>query len=60
MIFEWDKTKNSKNIEKHKIDFEDIKNLFKCPIIEKEDKRKDYGEKRYIIIGWLTRFKPCH
>ncbi len=51
MEFEWDENKNSQNIAKHFIDFEDIKPVFGKKMIVKEDKRKNYGEKRFIGIG---------
>lgn len=52
MQFEWDKNKNKTNLQKHGIDFEDAKRVFddqQNKIIA--DKRKDYGEKRWKIIG---------
>ena len=52
MNFEWDENKNKSNQEKHEIDFNDAKDVFEDPkSIETEDTRKEYGEKRFIIIG---------
>jgi uncharacterized DUF497 family protein len=51
MLFEWDDKKRFLNFEKHKIDFADAIQLFKNPYLTKEDKRKDYGEKRWIALG---------
>ena len=51
--FDWDENKNKQNITKHGIDFKDIPNVFNNPILIKEDKREDYGEKRFIGIGKL-------
>lgn len=56
MEFEWDEIKNSKNIEKHSLDFIDVVSAFKYPIIKKENTKKDYGEKRWIAIGQLKNF----
>jgi len=39
------------NLDKHNIDFADVIHLFKNPYLTKEDKRKDYGEKRWIALG---------
>jgi len=50
MKFEWDENKNSKNKEKHKIDFEEAKTIFDDPdAIELEASRN--GEYRIIRIG---------
>jgi len=39
MKFDWDPKKNHTNIEKHSIDFEDLKPLFRSeqPYLDKED-----------------------
>ena len=52
MTFEWDKTKNDDNIEKHNISFEMAQEAFfdkKRIIIE--DKKHSKREKRYFCIG---------
>ncbi len=49
--FEWDEDKRIANIRKHGIDFLDMANLFKHPILEKIDNREDYGEERIIALG---------
>jgi len=54
MEFEWDTNKNAKNIEKHGIDFADAALIFDYPVLEYEDHRKDYGEKRFCAIGILN------
>jgi len=56
MEFEWDEAKNKSNIEKHGIDFNDVRQVFDKPVIAKEDERFDYGEKRIIAIGLLLEF----
>ncbi len=57
MDFEQDENKNKSNQEKHGIDFNDAKEVFKDKgRINLEDNRKDYSEKRWITIGKM--FKP--
>ena len=52
MQFEWDRSKNEKNILKHGIDFRAAARVFDDPrFIVNEDDRHDYGETRYQIIG---------
>ena len=52
MDFEWDKNKNEINIDKHSIDFKDALKIFEDKYqISSLDKRKDYGEIRWKIIG---------
>ena len=54
MRFEWDEKKNQLNIEKHGLDFEDAKELFKHQLWKFEDNRLDYGEKRMVGFGYLN------
>jgi uncharacterized protein len=51
MQFNWDINKNLSNIRKHGIDFFDVIEIFRSPYNVIEDKRLDYGEKRWIAIG---------
>lgn len=53
MEFEWDEDKRRANYEKHGLDFRDAETIFQGHTISKEDKRKDYGEKRWITMGKL-------
>lgn len=53
MRFEWDKSKNKRNIQNHKIDFEDVHAVFDGPMIIQLDNRQDYGEDRWIGAGFL-------
>lgn len=50
MSFEWDPDKNNANIIKHKISFEDAKDIFSGYVMETEDPRA-YGEPRLWAIG---------
>lgn len=53
MLIEWDESKNQRNLERHGLDFCDTETVFLGPIIEYEDTRRDYGEKRWIALGLL-------
>jgi uncharacterized DUF497 family protein len=51
--FEWDEEKNAINIRKHKIDFADVPSVFDGPMLIELDEHEDYGEDRWIGIGFL-------
>jgi uncharacterized DUF497 family protein len=53
MTYSWDEAKNKINIKKHGIDFQDAVQLFEYPMITCIDNRKDYGEERWVGIGFL-------
>jgi hypothetical protein len=53
MQFEWDEAKNLANIRNHRIDFEDVLEMFDRPMLIEPDERFDYGEDRWIGIGFL-------
>ncbi|MEI1376337.1 BrnT family toxin [Nostoc sp. UHCC 0926] len=53
MQFEWDETKNLENIRKHRIDFADVPGMFDNSMLIELDERFDYGEDRWIGIGFL-------
>jgi len=53
MKFEWDDRKNDANIRKHKIDFQDVVDMFNHPMLTCLDTRWDYGEDRWIGVGLL-------
>ena len=53
MRFEWNETKRLANIEKHGIDFADVRPLFDGDVFTIEDQRFDYNETRYITFGRL-------
>ncbi|MFN5969300.1 MAG: BrnT family toxin [Microcystis sp.] len=55
MEIEWDNNKAAANLIKHKIDFEDAKNIFlDTNCLEREDKR-DYNETRIQVIGIVNQ-----
>ncbi|MGH6902296.1 MAG: BrnT family toxin [Geminicoccaceae bacterium] len=50
-MFERDEDKNRKNLEKHGIAFEDVLPVFASrAALTLEDRRRDYGEARHIIL----------
>jgi uncharacterized protein len=50
-MFEWDESKNQQNLDKHGIAFEDVLSVFaNREALALEDKRRDYGEPRYIVL----------
>lgn len=51
MVVEWDETKRLSNLERHGVDFQDAALVFLNPVLEAEDKRGDYGEKRFRALG---------
>ncbi|WP_234477023.1 BrnT family toxin [Paraburkholderia nemoris] len=52
--FEWDELKNQINIRKHGIDFRDAVDVFDHPVLTAIDQREDYGEERWIALGWMA------
>ncbi len=53
MRFEWDEAKNIENIRKQRIDFADVPKMFDRPMLVELDERVDYGEERWLGIGFL-------
>jgi uncharacterized protein len=53
-VFEWDEQKRRHNLVEHRVDFLDVLAVFEDPDrIEFEDVRKDYGERRMVILCTL-------
>ncbi|CAE6769767.1 hypothetical protein R69888_03801 [Paraburkholderia haematera] len=52
--FEWDEVKNQINIHKHGIDFRDAVDVFDHPVLTAIDQREDYGEDRWVALGWMA------
>ena len=50
-MFDWDETKNARNIAKHGISFEMARRIFDGPVLTAIDQRADYGERREVSIG---------
>ncbi len=53
MQFEWDDSKNERNIATHGIDFGDVEAMFGYLLLTSLDERFDYGEDRWVSIGML-------
>ncbi|PYB85512.1 BrnT family toxin [Pseudomonas soli] len=54
MRFEWDEEKNQLNIRKHGIDFNDVLEMFRQPMLALRDERFEYPEARWIGMGWIN------
>jgi len=52
MRFDWNERKREANIRKHGLDFLDAKEMFDGPMLIRLDTRVDYGEDRWIGIGF--------
>lgn len=52
--FEWDEEKNQLNIRKHGIDFNDVLEMFRQPMLALRDERFEYPEARWIGMGWIN------
>ena len=53
MKFEWDSNKNALNIQERGIDFSDAYEMFENDLFVIPDNRKNYGENRFIGIGYI-------
>ena len=53
MKFAWDEAKNAINRQKHGIDFSDVATIFEKPMVTFLGQRKEYGEDRWVGIGWV-------
>lgn len=51
MRFAWDRKKSAENLRDRGFDFEFATLVFEGPTLEREDSRRDYGEKRVVAIG---------
>lgn len=49
--FEWDPRKESRNVDKHHIDFTTASLIWDGPVYERPDNRRDYGEARTVAFG---------
>jgi uncharacterized protein len=51
MRFTWDPEKNRRNVALHGIAFETAIRIFEGSVVEREDRRENYGEIRVYAIG---------
>jgi uncharacterized protein len=49
--FHWDQRKSTRNFRERGFDFEFATLIFESPTLERNDTRRDYGERRVIAIG---------
>ena len=56
MAIEFDPVKDADNRRKHGLPFRAAQLLFDGPFIEEEDRRRDYGETRFIATGPIAAF----
>ena len=54
MKYTWDDGKNRINRRTHGIDFADVPTMFDHPMVTFLDLKKEYGEDRWVGIGWLS------
>ena len=50
-MFEWDEGKSQWNLRERGLGFDTASEIFKGPVLEFEDRRRDYGERRIIAVG---------
>lgn len=51
MIYEWDDAKNRGNVRKHGVSFDRAEAFDWESALVVEDKRRDYGEPRFVAVG---------
>jgi uncharacterized DUF497 family protein len=49
--FSWDARKSTQNLRERGFDFEFATLIFEGPTLEREDSRRNYGERRVIALG---------
>ena len=55
MEYEWDPAKSEANLNKHGISFDEARYIFDGPTLTRIDDREDYGERRFISLGAISR-----
>jgi uncharacterized DUF497 family protein len=50
-MFEWDEDKSEANLHNRGFDFAYAALVFESPILEIDDERENYGERRIQVIG---------
>ena len=54
MRLNWNDAKNAANLAKHGLSFEDASFVFSGPCVTFKDDRKNYGEPRFITLGFWS------
>ena len=58
--FEWDERKRAANVAKHGLDLADAPRMFSGPVLETDDERRDYHERRVVALGVIAgRIVAC-
>jgi len=50
---QWNEAKSRRNLQKHGIGFSCAAELFNYPYLVRLDERENYGEERWIGVGWM-------
>jgi len=53
LLFEWDEAKSARNLRERGFDFEFVTGIFDGPVVDEEDPRRDYGERRFHATGQM-------
>ena len=59
MGFQWDPDKDAANQVKHRIGFRQADEVFRGFVLTCEDRRRSYGEPRFISLGEYDGSVPC-
>lgn len=59
MGYQWDPKKNAANEAKHGVSFWTAVVIFKNPVLERQDTRRDYQEIRFIAFGKANEDVLC-
>lgn len=51
MGFQWDARKDAANEAKHHLNFRQAAEIFRGTVLIEQDRRRDYGERRFIALG---------
>ena len=54
MELTWDEEKRRSNLARHGLDFADAEEVFRGAVLIFEDKRRSYGEQRFVALGMLS------
>ncbi|HPG39675.1 MAG TPA: BrnT family toxin [bacterium] len=55
MQYEWDENKRLANLERHRVDFCSVVDFQWDTAIEARDDRFEYGEERWVALGFIER-----
>ena len=55
-MIDFDEAKDRENLRKHGLPLEVAELLFHGPFVEEEDRRREYGETRFIATGPIATF----